>query len=55
MNFSGKAVKGAKIGFVGAGKSGTVNVRGESRSLAMTRGSISDDFGAYETHIYQIG
>jgi hypothetical protein len=55
MNFSAKAVKGVKVGFVGAGKSGVVKVRGEPRSLAMARGAISDDFGAYETHIYQIG
>jgi hypothetical protein len=54
MNFSAKSVKGAKIGMVGAGKGGTVDVRGEGRSLAMARGSISDDFGAYETHIYEV-
>jgi hypothetical protein len=55
MNFSAKPLRGAKIGFVGAGKSGTVSVRGESRSLQMARGSISDNFGAYETHIYEVG
>ncbi|HEV8291556.1 MAG TPA: beta-galactosidase, partial [Tepidisphaeraceae bacterium] len=55
MNFSAKPLRAAKIGFVGAGKGGTVSVRGESRSLAMTRGSISDNFGAYETHIYEVG
>jgi len=54
-NFSAKPVKGAKIGFYGAGMSGTVSVRGESRSLQMARGTISDSFGAYETHIYEMG
>jgi hypothetical protein len=54
-NFSVKAVKGAKIGIYGAGMSGTVNVRGENRSLAMSRGQVSDSFGAYETHIYEVG
>ncbi len=53
-NFSPKPLKAAKIGFYGAGKSGTVTVRGENRSLQLSRGAISDNFGAYETHIYQI-
>jgi len=55
MNYSAKAVRGAKIGLVGAGKGGSVSVHGESRSLAMSRGTISDNFGAYETHIYEVG
>jgi hypothetical protein len=54
LNMSAKTVQGAKIGIVGAGKNGTLTVRGESRSLQMSRGSISDNFAPYETHIYQI-
>jgi len=53
-NFSAKPVRAAKIGFYGAGKTGTVTVRGENRSLQLSRGAISDNFGAYETHIYEI-
>jgi hypothetical protein len=52
---SAKPMKGAKIGIIGAGQSGEVTVRGENRSLEMARGAISDSFGAYETHVYEIG
>jgi hypothetical protein len=55
MNFSGKALRGAKVGFYGAGNSGKVTVRGEGRSLSMSGASVTDSFGAYETHIYEIG
>jgi hypothetical protein len=55
LNLSAKPLRGAKIGIVGAGQSGSVSVHGESRSLAMARGSINDNFVAYETHVYEIG
>ena len=54
LNLSDKAVKGAKVGFSGVGRTGTVKVRGEARSLEMRGGQVEDDFGAYEAHVYEI-
>jgi hypothetical protein len=48
----GAAVTGAQISVAGA-SSGSVEVIGESRSVTMTSGSFSDNFAAYELHIYR--
>ncbi|HEV8607674.1 MAG TPA: beta-galactosidase [Tepidisphaeraceae bacterium] len=55
LNLSAKSLSNAKIGLIGAGRTGTVKVQGESRSLKMNSSSITDHFGPYETHIYEIG
>jgi hypothetical protein len=54
-NLSDKAVRGARMQLHGTPRDGEAKARGEGRSVSYQGREMVDDFGAYETHIYEIG
>ena len=55
LNLSDKPVQNARMQLYGVPKNGEALVRGEKRTVAFADRVMVDDFGAFETHIYEIG
>jgi hypothetical protein len=52
LNMSGRSLSGQKITLHGPGNTGSARVHDEGRSETISNGVITDDFGAYDVHVY---
>jgi len=54
LNLSDNSIVNQKISVSGVGTASTASVYGESRSVAISAGVVTDNFGPYVVHIYQV-
>ena len=54
LNLSDSVRNGESIALTGVGSAATASVQGENRSVSISGGTITDDFGPYEVHIYRV-
>jgi len=54
LNTSGASLASQTIGLRGVGRTGTVSVESERRTLTFKRGTLTDSFAPYEAHVYSV-
>jgi hypothetical protein len=54
LNFSPRAVSHQTIALSGIGSATSATVYGENRTVKISSNTITDNFGPYAVHIYQI-
>ena len=55
LNMSGRTLKDQPIYFAGTGKAKSATVTFEKRTVGIHRGSLTDSFAPFETHVYEVG